>query len=46
VQSFSSGAIMVGLGDGSVRGVTGNVSQVTWGRAVEPKDGFPMGNDW
>jgi len=46
VQGFSSGGIQVLLGDGSVRGVGPNVSQVTWGRAVDPKDGLLLGNDW
>jgi len=46
VQGFSSGGILVGLADGSVRGVSSGVSQVTWGRAVEPKDGLVLGNDW
>jgi prepilin-type N-terminal cleavage/methylation domain-containing protein len=46
VQGISSGGILVGLMDGSVRNVSANVSQVTWGRAVEPRDGFVLGNDW
>jgi len=46
VQGLSSGGIMVGLGDGSVRNVSSNVSQITWGRAVEPRDGFVLGNNW
>jgi hypothetical protein len=37
---------MVGLGDGSVRLVSGSISQSTWGRAVDPQDGLPLGNDW
>ncbi|MBY0229879.1 MAG: DUF1559 domain-containing protein [Gemmataceae bacterium] len=46
VQSFSAGGILVGLGDGSVRTVSGQVSQVTWGRAVEAQDRLPLGSDW
>jgi len=46
VQGLSSGTILVGLGDGSVRGVSGSVSQTTWGRAVEPNDGQVLGSDW
>jgi prepilin-type N-terminal cleavage/methylation domain-containing protein len=46
LQSFSSGGILVGLGDGSARSVSPNVSQVTWGRAIDPADGLPLGNDW
>jgi prepilin-type N-terminal cleavage/methylation domain-containing protein len=46
VQGFSSSGVMVGLGDGSVRLVSGSISQSTWGRAVDPQDGLPLGNDW
>jgi prepilin-type N-terminal cleavage/methylation domain-containing protein len=46
LQSFSAGGIQVGLADGSVRSVAPGISQITWGRAVEPKDGFVLGNDW
>ncbi len=46
LQSFFSGGILVGLGDGSVRTVGPGISQPTWGRAVDPKDGLTLGNDW
>jgi len=46
VQGLSANVIMVGLGDGSVRSVSASVSQVTWGRAVEPNDGQILGNNW
>jgi hypothetical protein len=46
VQGFYAGGILVGLGDGSSRLVSVSVSQVTWGRAVEPSDGLPLGADW
>ena len=46
LQGFSLGGIQVGLGDGSVRSVSGGVSQVTWGRAVDPSDGGVLGSDW
>jgi len=46
VQGFSSGGILVSLADGSVRTVSSGMSQATWGRAVEPKDGLVLGNDW
>jgi prepilin-type N-terminal cleavage/methylation domain-containing protein len=46
VQGFSAGGILVGLGDGSVRAVSPGVSQVTWGRAVDPADGGVLGSDW
>jgi len=46
LQSFSSGGIMVGLGDGSVRGVNNAISPETWGKAIDPNDGLTLGNDW
>jgi len=46
VQGFSSGGIQVGMADGSVRSVSSKISQTTWGQAVEPKDGQPLGSDW
>jgi prepilin-type N-terminal cleavage/methylation domain-containing protein len=46
LQSFSAGGIMVGMGDGSVRSVSTGISAVTWGRAIDPKDGGVLGSDW
>jgi len=46
VQGFTSAGIQVGLGDGSVRMVGPSVSQQTWGRAIDPADGLPLGNNW
>jgi prepilin-type N-terminal cleavage/methylation domain-containing protein len=46
LQSFSAGGIMVGMGDGSVRSVSTSISQATWGRAIDPKDGLVLGSDW
>jgi prepilin-type N-terminal cleavage/methylation domain-containing protein/prepilin-type processing-associated H-X9-DG protein len=46
VQSFHPGAINVLLGDGSVRGMSPNISMATWTNAVMPNDGHPLGNDW
>jgi prepilin-type N-terminal cleavage/methylation domain-containing protein len=46
VQGFSAGGIQVGMGDGSVRSVNSGISQATWGRAVDPTDGAPLGSDW
>lgn len=46
LQAIHTGGILVGLGDGSVRQVTQAVSPITWGRAIDPADGLPMGNDW
>jgi hypothetical protein len=34
------------LMDGSVRGVSGAVSQVTWNNVVQPADGNVIGPDW
>ena len=45
-QGIHSGGIMVGLGDGSVRFVSASVSDATWQRATDPRDGNPIGNDW
>ena len=46
VHSLSSSGMTVGLGDGSVRFVNANVSQVTWGRAIVADDGNVLGGDW
>lgn len=46
LQAFYAGGIIVGLGDGSVRVVSTNISQATFGLAVDPNDGLPLGNDW
>jgi prepilin-type N-terminal cleavage/methylation domain-containing protein len=46
LQALSSGGLMVGMGDGSVRGVSQAVSQASWGKAIDPSDGLPMGADW
>jgi hypothetical protein len=45
-QGIHPGGIMVGLGDGSVRFLSGSIANVTWQRAVDPRDGNPLGNDW
>jgi prepilin-type N-terminal cleavage/methylation domain-containing protein len=46
LQAFYAGGIMVGIGDGSVRTVSNGISQLTWGLAVDPADGQPLGSDW
>ena len=38
--------MVVGLGDGSVRGVSGSISQNTWTFALYPNDGNVLGSDW
>ncbi len=45
-QGCSTAAMMVGLGDGSVRAVTNGVSTYTWYLACSPNDGLPMPSDW
>jgi hypothetical protein len=39
-------AINVGLGDGSVRNVSANISGITWWSAVTPAGGEVLGSDW
>ena len=39
-------AMMVGLGDGSVRSVSGSISVITWVNACTPCDGNVLGSDW
>jgi prepilin-type N-terminal cleavage/methylation domain-containing protein len=46
LQSLSAGGIMVGMADGSVRGVSPGISQLTWACAIMPDDGLVLGNDW
>ncbi len=43
---FSSGIILVGLMDGSVRSVTRGISLQTWSSALLPDDRKPLGPDW
>ena len=38
--------VLVGLADGSARAVKNTISRETWEHAVDPADGFPLGNDW
>jgi type II secretory pathway pseudopilin PulG len=38
--------VHVGMGDGSVRFVSQNVSMVTWQNACDGNDGNPLGDDW
>ncbi len=39
-------AMQIGLGDGSVRGVSAGMSVTTWAAACNPVDGITLGNDW
>ena len=45
-QSYHSNGIMVGMGDGSVRFLSGGISPATWAAATDPRDGVPLGSDW
>ena len=45
-QGGHTGTMEVGLGDGSVRGVSASMSVVTWVNACKPNDGNPLGSDW
>jgi prepilin-type N-terminal cleavage/methylation domain-containing protein len=45
-QGGHTGNMMVGLGDGSVRGVTQSLSANTWNLACIPNDGNPLPADW
>jgi len=48
-QGHASGTILVGLGDGSVKGLNSSLSTETWNRAMWPADGLVLGqttNDW
>jgi len=46
LQSFHTNAVIVTLGDGSVRVVNASISQGTWYSAMSPADGIPLGSDW
>lgn len=45
-QGIHTAVCMVGLADGSVRGVSSGVSYPTWQHALMPGDGVPLGSDW
>jgi hypothetical protein len=46
LQSGHTKAVVVLMGDGSVRVVSGEVSQATWYAAIMPADGNALGSDW
>jgi prepilin-type N-terminal cleavage/methylation domain-containing protein len=46
LQSMTTGTILVGLGDGSVRSVSPSISAATWANAIYPADGNVLGSDW
>jgi len=45
-QGIHNGGIMVSLGDGSVRFLSASITDLTWQRANDPRDGNPLGSDW
>jgi hypothetical protein len=46
VQGYHTATIIVGLADGSVRGVSASVTARTWQQANYPSDGAILGSDW
>jgi type II secretory pathway pseudopilin PulG len=46
LQSFHTAAVLVGMGDGSVRTVSGAVSQHSWYCAIVPDDSVPFDSSW
>jgi hypothetical protein len=45
-SSSHTGTLQVALADGSVRSVSGQVSQTTFNIALVPDDGLVLGSDW
>ena len=45
-QTMHAGSMNVCMGDGSVRGVSANVSAITWARVCDPRDGNSLDGDW
>ena len=46
LQSGHPGVMVVGLGDGSARAVSANISVATWKAVNDPRDGGVLGTDW
>jgi prepilin-type N-terminal cleavage/methylation domain-containing protein len=46
MQSPYAGVILVGLGDGSVHGLSSGVSQYSWNLAINPSDGLTFDGTW
>ena len=46
LQGLHTSSCTVLLMDGSVRGLTSSLSQVTFQQAITPDDGIPLGSDW
>jgi len=45
-NSYHTGGVNVGLGDGSVRFVNQGVGPITWWAAITPNSGDTLGSDW
>ena len=45
-NSAHPGGMVAGLGDGSVRTISGRISQSTWWSACVPDDSAALGSDW
>jgi prepilin-type N-terminal cleavage/methylation domain-containing protein len=45
-SSSHTGAMVIGMADGSVRLVSSGIGQNTWSFACHPADGMPLGSDW
>ena len=45
-QQIHPGVLVVGMGDGTVRGVSTSVSGTTWWAAVTPNCSDVLGADW
>jgi hypothetical protein len=45
-QALHPEGMMISLGDGGVRLISSNVSDVIWQRAVDPRDGNPLPPVW
>ena len=43
-QSSHPGVMNVGMGDGSVRGITGSINGTTWSYICDPQDGNVAGD--
>jgi prepilin-type N-terminal cleavage/methylation domain-containing protein len=46
LQAMDAGGTLVGLADGSVRGVSPAITGTTWYAATFPEDGMILGPDW
>src|SRR5262249_22303794 len=46
IHALSTGVMLAGLGDGSVRSISQGVSALTWQQACDPQDGAVLGADW